>query len=242
MSTVLYRSDSPYIPRPIETPQQLLMPSAVPDAIRALRILIASCRSDPMIATEGMFVSEFAQALADLGHHVDVATSPPYPELNAHASLIELPGPPRSPRSPLNIIGRFSGTVGETAEAFLFGRRLTQFLRSRASHYDLLVNNQTLCWGLSKLKRMGTAVISIVHDPETPTRVMHRKVLRRVDHVLASSPAAFEELARNPEIDRRKLALIPRGSGNRGERAAAVLGAICAELPGHSAPPATAAS
>jgi hypothetical protein len=208
----------------------------MPDPVheRERRILIVSRRSDPTIATEGLFVSELAQALAELGHHVEVASGPPYPELDARTTLFELPAPVRSPRSVIDMIEGLGWEIGANTKSFLFGRRLVRFVQSRPIPYDLVLDNQTLCWGLLKLRRISTPVISIVHDINVP--LMPRRILKRLDRIVVASPEAFEELGRNPEIDRRKLALIPRGRGGKAERAVAVIEALYADLPGRSAP------
>jgi hypothetical protein len=225
MSTILYRSDSPYVPRPIERRPNM---AAVQFPTSAMRMLILSQRADPAIATEGVFVSELASALLDRGHHVNVAAAPPYPELGERAGLVELPQAER-PGSPLRLVGRVSGRFSETMESLLFGRRLAQHLRGEPLSHDLVFDNQTLCWSLIKLMSKGMRVIGFVHDEAVARRRLKREVLRRMERILVFSPQVFEALLREPEIDSRRLTLVPRGQATRGERAAQMLETIMSE-------------
>jgi hypothetical protein len=106
-----------------------------------------------------------------------------------------------------------------------------RFIESQSARYDLMLDNQTLCWGFSRFKRMGMKVIGIVHDSEPPTGALRQRMLRHADRVLVLSPHTHEELGSNPEIDHRKLALVPRGHTRKGERAAAVIEEVWADLP-----------
>ena len=56
-----------------------------------LRILLPSYRSDPHTGGQGIYMRLISKALVDLGHHVDVISGPPYPELDPRLGLIKLP-------------------------------------------------------------------------------------------------------------------------------------------------------
>ena len=56
-----------------------------------LRILLPSYRSDPHTGGQGIYMRLISKALVDLGHHVDVISGPPYPELDPRIGLIKLP-------------------------------------------------------------------------------------------------------------------------------------------------------
>ena len=56
-----------------------------------LRILLPSYRSDPHTGGQGIYMRLISKALVDLGHHVDVISGPPYPELDSRIGLIKLP-------------------------------------------------------------------------------------------------------------------------------------------------------
>jgi glycosyltransferase involved in cell wall biosynthesis len=51
-----------------------------------------SYRSAPFGGGQGIYVYELSKALNNIGHHVDVISGPPYPELIADIELIKLPG------------------------------------------------------------------------------------------------------------------------------------------------------
>ena len=57
-----------------------------------LNIAICSYRSAPFGGGQGIFVHELSKALHDLGHHVDVISGPPYPNLERSIRLIKSPG------------------------------------------------------------------------------------------------------------------------------------------------------
>ncbi|MDO9125798.1 MAG: glycosyltransferase, partial [Parvibaculum sp.] len=56
-----------------------------------LRILLPSYRSNPTTGGQGVYMRHIAKALVELGHHVDVISGPPYPELDPRVKLIKLP-------------------------------------------------------------------------------------------------------------------------------------------------------
>ena len=56
-----------------------------------LRILLPSYRADPHTGGQGIYMGLISKALVDLGHHVDVISGPPYPELDLRIGLIKLP-------------------------------------------------------------------------------------------------------------------------------------------------------
>ena len=56
-----------------------------------LRILLPSYRSDPHTGGQGIYMRLISKALVELGHHVDVISGPPYPELDPRVGLIKLP-------------------------------------------------------------------------------------------------------------------------------------------------------
>ena len=56
-----------------------------------LRILLPSYRSNPTTGGQGVYMRLISKALVDLGHHVDVISGPPYPDLDPRVGLIKLP-------------------------------------------------------------------------------------------------------------------------------------------------------
>ena len=60
--------------------------------VTKLKIGILSYRSAPFGGGQGIYVRDISQALASLGHTVDVISGEPYPELYSGVRLIKLPG------------------------------------------------------------------------------------------------------------------------------------------------------
>ena len=58
---------------------------------RPLRIALLSYRSKPHCGGQGVYVRHLSRELAALGHHVEVFSGQPYPELDEGPLLRELP-------------------------------------------------------------------------------------------------------------------------------------------------------
>lgn len=160
---------------------------------RPLRILMPSYRSTPTVGGQGVYMRHVAKALLDLGHHVDVISGPPYPELDPRARLIKLPSldlyaephpfkafRPWMLKSPIDLFEWWSHNSGGFSEPYTFGERLARYMRGTWRDYDICHDNQTLSWGLLKLREMGLPVVGTIHHPITMDRridIQHAKTL-----------------------------------------------------------------
>ena len=54
-----------------------------------LRICLLTYRGNPTCGGQGVYIKYLSRALRDLGHHVDVISGPPYPELADNITLIK---------------------------------------------------------------------------------------------------------------------------------------------------------
>ena len=148
-----------------------------------LRILLPSYRSNPTTGGQGVYMRHISRALVDLGHHVDVISGPPYPELDPRVGLIRLPSldlyanphPIRSWRpamlaSPIDLFEWWSHAWGGFAEPYTFGERMARYMKDKIHRYDIVHDNQTLCWGLLKVRAMGLPVVGTIHHPITMDR------------------------------------------------------------------------
>ncbi|MCF8030953.1 MAG: glycosyltransferase family 4 protein, partial [Desulfohalobiaceae bacterium] len=147
---------------------------------RSLRIALLSYRSDPYCGGQGVYVRHLSRALRDRGHRVDVISGEPYPELGPGVGLVPLPGmncygyprfrdalADRGLRS-LRDLREWLGIVsGGFPEPRLFGERARDWLLARAGEYDLVHDNQSLCYGLLQLQERGIPVVSTIHHPIT---------------------------------------------------------------------------
>jgi glycosyltransferase involved in cell wall biosynthesis len=148
-----------------------------------LRILLPSYRSDPHTGGQGIYMRLISKALVDLGHHVDVISGPPYPELDPRIGLIKLPSlnmyARENPIACLNgeIMGNktdlfewWSHNWGGFPEPYTFGARMADYMRDKIDQYDIMHDNQTLCYGMLDVRDMGLPVVGTIHHPITKDR------------------------------------------------------------------------
>ena len=147
-----------------------------------LNIALLSYRSNPFCGGQGVYVKHLARAIMDLGHHIDVISGPPYPDLDDDIALYRLPSLDlynpndlfRVPtlkelKDPVNLMEWFGVSTMGFPEPFTFGIRAYRFLKTRLSRYDILHDNQSLSYGIWKLsKRIPT--VSTIHHPITVDR------------------------------------------------------------------------
>lgn len=147
---------------------------------RPLRILLPSYRSTPTVGGQGVYMRHISKALVDLGHEVDVISGPPYPDLDPRVRLIKLPSldlyanphpilswRPWMLTSPVDLFEWWSHAWGGFAEPYTFGERMAKYMDGKAHLYDVMHDNQTLCWGMLKVRDMGLPVAGTIHHPIT---------------------------------------------------------------------------
>lgn len=160
------------------------LPTAATD--RPLRILMPSYRSDPYTGGQGVYMRLVTRALADMGHTVHVVSGPPYPHLDPRVKLIELPSldlyarpkgfiglpwpQPKEFRDSIDMREWLLHVSGAFGEPYTFGERLARWMQGRVADYDVVHDNQTLCWGLLKIRDMGVPVAGTIHHPITMDR------------------------------------------------------------------------
>lgn len=143
-----------------------------------LHIALLGYRSNPFSGGQGVYLKHLSKALIEFGHHVDVISGEPYPDLDERVGLIKLPGlnlyehpKPLAAlqlgrwRDPLNVFEWSSFLSGGFPEPFTFGHRLLRYMRASSKPYDIVHDNQSLCTGLLSLRRRGYAVTSTIHHP-----------------------------------------------------------------------------
>ncbi|PKQ09932.1 MAG: glycosyltransferase family 1 protein [Alphaproteobacteria bacterium HGW-Alphaproteobacteria-12] len=214
---------------------------------RPLRILLPSYRSNPTTGGQGVYMRHVAKALVELGHHVDVISGPPYPVLDPRVKLIKLPSldlyanphPILSLRpwmfgSPIDLFEWWSHATGGFSEPYTFGERMARYVRGTLDDYDVCHDNQTLCWGLLKMRDMGMPVVGTIHHPITMDRRididaartlklkllkrrwysfldMQIKVARRLDPLIVVSESTRRDVVREFGVDAAKTRLVLHG-------------------------------
>lgn len=141
-----------------------------------LKIALTSYRSQPFSGGQGVYVSALSKALIEQGMQVDVISGPPYPNLDERVGLIKLPSMDlyenglrslrrHHLRSLSNIVEWLSKLTGGFAEPYTFGRRLRRHFATFKPEYDLVHDNQSLCYGLLDVERLGYPIVATIHHP-----------------------------------------------------------------------------
>jgi len=157
--------------------------------VTPLRIALLSYRSKPHCGGQGIYVRHLARELAALGHHVDVFSGQPYPELDPVGSgpgsvnLRPLPSldlyrdddPFRTPplsewRDLIDVVEIATMWTGGFPEPLTFTLRAARALAARREHYDVVHDNQSLGYGLLALSRLGLPLVATAHHPITVDR------------------------------------------------------------------------
>jgi len=215
--------------------------------VSALRIALLGYRSHPHVGGQGIYLHYLSKALVELGHSVDVISGPPYPELDPRVRLIQLPSldlyahphPTRALR--LHHLRSFTDTYewwsklsGAFGEPYCFGRRLLNYVKTYKPAYDIIHDNQSLCYGLLDLQKRGYKVIATVHHPITRDRdlalaaatdkgqrwliqrwynflAMQQKVVQGLTHLVTVSKQSRSDIVDAFRCDADKINVIPNG-------------------------------
>ena len=149
-----------------------------------MKIGLLSYRSNPFSGGQGIYVKHLSLALTKLGHQVDVISGPPYPDLHEDISLIKIPSLNlfelednlrlRSfrPSFLFNLadfrewLGVLSGSF---PEPYAFGKRVNIYLDKTSTDYDLIHDNQSLCYELIDIQK-EIPLVTTIHHPITRDR------------------------------------------------------------------------
>jgi glycosyltransferase involved in cell wall biosynthesis len=214
---------------------------------RPLNVCLLGYRSKPFCGGQGVYIKYLSSALAKLGHTVDVISGEPYPDLDDNVRLIKMPGlnlydnekrfralRPRHFLSYTDFFEWFSVNSGGFPEPYTFGRRVVKYFAENGSKYDLIHDNQSLCYGLLELQRMGLPVVVTVHHPITKDLELalgsssywiHRLLIRRwhtflsmqkrvvpqLDHLLTVSDQSRKDIADAFKIPQSDISLVYNG-------------------------------
>ncbi len=145
-----------------------------------LRIALLSYRSKPHSGGQGVYVRHLSRELAARGHHVEVFSGQPYPELDEGPVLREVPSldlyrdedPFRTPgrgelrdwADALEVAMMWGGAF---PEPLTFSVRVLRALRARPGDFDIVHDNQGLGYGMLGLRRLGLPLVTSIHHPIT---------------------------------------------------------------------------
>lgn len=211
-----------------------------------LRICLLSYRGNPRSGGQGIYVARLSAALADLGHEVTVLSGPPYPELDARVRLEIIPGldlfDGRNKltafrlswlRSPLALYEWLSALTGGFPEPYSYGQRAYLWLQQHRAQFDVVHDNQSLCFALLKIQDQMPLVTTIHHpitrDLEFQLRFArgfcHRLLIRRwhsflrmqmqvaphLQHLISPSENTCRDLATAFGVHGERVAVVPLG-------------------------------
>lgn len=212
-----------------------------------LRIALLGYRSHPHVGGQGIYLHYLSKALVELGHNVDVISGPPYPDLDARVRLIKLPSldlyahknphwalRPKHLLSLADFYEWWSKLSGSFGEPYSFGRRLVHYFKINKLHYDIVHDNQSLCYGLLRLQTQGENIIATVHHPITRDRElavaaattkghrwlvnrwysflgMQEKVVQQLDHIITVSKTSQQDIAQAFNRPIENITVIPNG-------------------------------
>jgi glycosyltransferase involved in cell wall biosynthesis len=144
--------------------------------MRKLRIAFLSYRSNPFSGGQGIYVKYMTKALKELGHQVTVFSGPPYPDLFEGIALEEVPSLDLYSKenkfkdvelkkllNPINFFEWASINSGGFSEPYTFGKRIKKLLKNRLNEFDVIHDNQSLCYELIYFQRRIPLVTTIHH-------------------------------------------------------------------------------
>lgn len=152
-------------------------------AEKPLKIALLGYRSAPFSGGQGIYMKYLSRALAAAGHKVDVISGPPYPDLDDNITLIKIPSLDlfaeenhiralkwKHLLSFADFFEWWTMATGGFAEPYTFGRRLKNYFKKHKPAYDVIHDNQSLCYGTQWLQDKGYPLLTTIHHPITSDR------------------------------------------------------------------------
>jgi glycosyltransferase involved in cell wall biosynthesis len=214
---------------------------------RSLRIALLSYRSKPHSGGQGVYVRALSRELTELGHRVEVLSGQPYPELDDGVALTRVPSldlyrepdPFRTPRPSefrdwIDVAEWAAMCSAGFPEPLTFSLRAARALLPRADRLDVVHDNQSLGYGLLRLRRAGVPTVATVHHPVAIDRrlelaaapslrrrlTLHRwygftgmqaRVVRRLDAVTTVSESSRRDIESEMGVPAAGVEVIPVG-------------------------------
>jgi glycosyltransferase involved in cell wall biosynthesis len=216
-----------------------------------MRIALLTYRGNMFCGGQGIYAAYIARELHRLGHDVHVIAGPPLPELEAGIPLHEIPNhnffavpmrealPQQNPFRalwPSHLWELGLTRFGVFPEMTAFGLRLLVRWRAlqQRHQFDVVLDNQSLSWGLLGLQKTGVPVVGMVHHPlhidrqadfAIDTRfkyrwkrtlyfpmLMQEFVVPRLARVLTVSEASATEIERHFRVPRKEIGVVYNGT------------------------------
>ena len=214
---------------------------------RPLKICLLGYRCNPYSGGQGIYIKYLSKALVDAGHQVDVISGEPYPELDPRVRLIKLPGlnlfesenhvtalRPKHLLSYTDFFEWFSMLTGGFPEPYTFGRRLVRYFKRHKPDYDIVHDNQSLCYGTLQLQKMGIPILTTIHHPITSDLrialqsesswsmrllikrwhnflTMQKKVVTQLKHIVTVSQASRSDISTDFHVPAAQISIVTNG-------------------------------
>jgi glycosyltransferase involved in cell wall biosynthesis len=143
-----------------------------------LRVAMLSYRSKPHCGGQGIYLRHVSREVAALGHHVEVYSGQPYPELEPGPELLKLPSldlyrdedPFRTPglreyRDWIDLLEVGMMWTAAFPEPLTFSLRVQRALRARRNAFDIIHDNQVLAYGMLGIRKLGFPLVTSIHHP-----------------------------------------------------------------------------
>ena len=141
-----------------------------------MKIGILSYRSHPYSGGQGIYVRHLSKAFQRLGHEVTVLSGPPYPQLDASIKLEKISSlelfeaQDRMKEfklnflfSPIDLYEWITVMTGGFPEPYTFGKRVLKHLRASKQEFDIILDNQSLCYSLMDIQKLYPLAVTIHH-------------------------------------------------------------------------------
>ena len=155
----------------------------MPSSRRPLRIAWLIYRGNPHCGGQGVYTRYLAREVTELGHHIEVLSGQPWPELDDPSQLVKIPSldlyrpgnPFRVPwpwefRDRIDLQEFAIMCAAGFPEPYTFSLRARNLLAQRRHDFDLIHDNQCLGTGLLGMMDDGWPVVATLHHPITVDR------------------------------------------------------------------------
>jgi glycosyltransferase involved in cell wall biosynthesis len=219
-----------------------------------MRIALLTYRGNMFCGGQGIYASYIAQGLQEQGHEVHVIAGPPLPDLAPGIPLHVIPnenffglgirdalpeGAPLRALIPTNLWEFGLTRLGTFPEMTTFGLRLAMRWRGlqQRHRFDVVLDNQSLCWGLLAIQAAGTPVVGVVHHPLHIDReadfsidprfrakwkrtlyfpmFMQETVVPRLARILTVSEASAHEIQRYFAVSAKGISVVHNGTDTK---------------------------
>ena len=157
--------------------------AASPRTPESLRVAWLIYRGNPHCGGQGVYTRYIAREAIALGHHVEVLSGPPYPELDDPQGLVKVPSLDLYPSgNPFRVpwpwefrdrvdLGEFGlMCTGVFPEPWAFTQRARTWLQAHRADFDLVHDNQSFGSGMLGMMDDGWPICATLHHPITVDR------------------------------------------------------------------------